>query len=56
MAIGLTKLSAGSGYEYLTRQVPASRFGQRLIRVRTQDLDHMFRPIPTAQPIWRRRA
>ena len=35
-------------------QLPASRFGQRLIRVRTQDLDQMFRPIPTVQPIWRR--
>ena len=35
-------------------QLPASRFGQRLIRVRTQDLDRMFRPIPTVQPIWRR--
>jgi excisionase family DNA binding protein len=28
-------------------QLPASRFGQRLIRVRTTDLDHLFRAIPT---------
>ena len=34
-------------------QLPASRFGQRLIRVRTQDLDKLFRPIPTVRPNWR---
>jgi excisionase family DNA binding protein len=34
-------------------QLPASRFGQRLIRVRTQDLDRLFRPIPTVRPISR---
>lgn len=37
-------------------QLPASRFGQRLIRVRTQDLDKLFRPIPTVRPLWSRRA
>ncbi len=37
-------------------QLPASRFGQRLIRVRTQDLDKLFRPIPTVSPVWLRRA
>ncbi len=34
-------------------QLPASRFGQRLIRVRTEDLDRLFRPIPTVRPIFR---
>ena len=34
-------------------QLPASRFGQRLIRVRAQDLDKLFRPIPTIRPNWR---
>ena len=37
-------------------QLPASRFGSRLIRVRTEDLEHMFRPIPTVRASWRRRA
>lgn len=37
-------------------KLPASRFGERLIRVRVEDLDHMFRPIPTVRPSWRRRA
>ncbi len=32
-------------------QLQASRFGQRLIRVRTADLDQLFRPIPTVRPI-----
>ncbi len=32
-------------------QLRASRFGQRLIRVRTADLDELFRPIPTVRPI-----
>ena len=31
-------------------ELPASRFGQRLIRVRAQDLDKLFRPIPTVRP------
>jgi len=31
-------------------QLPASRFGSRLIRVRTSDLDRLFRPIPTVRP------
>lgn len=30
-------------------QLRASRFGQRLIRVRTTDLDQLFRTIPTAR-------
>jgi hypothetical protein len=38
-----------------TGEPPASRFGRRLIRVRVEDLDHMFRPIPTVRPAWRRR-
>ncbi|MCA0306138.1 MAG: helix-turn-helix domain-containing protein [Actinobacteria bacterium] len=36
--------------------LPASRFGRRLIRVRVQDLERLFRPIPTARPLrqlWR---
>jgi len=36
--------------------LPASRLGRRLIRVRVEDLDHMFRPIPTVHPAWRRGA
>lgn len=28
-------------------RLPASRFGERLIRVRAEDLDRLFRPIPT---------
>jgi len=40
----------------ITGDLPASRLGRRLIRVRIEDLDHMFRPIPTAQPAWRRGA
>ena len=35
-------------------QLPASRFGVRLIRVRAQDLDRLYRPIPTVQPPIRR--
>jgi excisionase family DNA binding protein len=34
-------------------QLPASRFGQRLIRVRVTDLDRLFRDIPTVRPISR---
>jgi excisionase family DNA binding protein len=34
-------------------QLPASRFGQRLIRVRTEDLDRLFRDIPTVRPLRR---
>jgi hypothetical protein len=30
-------------------ELPASRLGRRLIRVRIADLDRMFRPIPNAQ-------
>ena len=33
-------------------QLPASRFGSRLIRVRAEDLEHMFRPIPTVRARW----
>ena len=36
--------------------LPASRLGQRLIRVRMEDLAHMFRPIPTVRRRWRRGA
>lgn len=36
-----------------TGQLPASRFGQRLIRVRARDLDRLFRAIPTVRPIGR---
>jgi len=36
-------------------QLPASRLGIRLIRVRVTDLDQLFRPIPTAEPIGRRK-
>jgi len=32
-------------------QLPAARFGVRLIRVRVEDLDKLFRPIPTVRPI-----
>ena len=39
-----------------TGDLPASRLCRRLIRVRIQDLDHMFRPIPTVRPTWRRGA
>jgi excisionase family DNA binding protein len=35
-------------------ELPASRFGGRLIRVRTGDLDRLFRPIPTVRPPLRR--
>ncbi len=35
-------------------ELPASRFGKRLIRVRTRDLDRLFRDIPTVrQPLGR---
>lgn len=35
-------------------QLPASRFGKRLIRVRTQDLDRLFHTIPTVRTPLRR--
>ncbi len=36
-------------------RLPASRFGERLIRVRTEDLERLFRPIPTGEwPLQRR--
>ena len=31
------------------RELPASRMGRRLIRVRVADLERVLRPIPTAQ-------
>lgn len=37
-------------------RLPASRFGERLIRVRSEDLDRLFRPIPTGLTFTRRRA
>jgi hypothetical protein len=40
----------------VTGDLPASRLGRRLIGVRVEDLDHMFRPIPTVHPAWRRGA
>lgn len=35
-------------------QLPASRFGVRLIRVRAHDLERLYRPIPTVRPPVRR--
>jgi excisionase family DNA binding protein len=35
-------------------ELPASRLGVRLIRVRLDDLERLFRPVPTAAPIRRR--
>ncbi len=32
-----------------TGQLPAARFGPRLIRVRIRDLERQFRPIPTVE-------
>jgi excisionase family DNA binding protein len=37
----------------VTGDLPASRLGRRIIRVRVEDLNHMFRPIPTVRPTWR---
>ena len=37
-------------------RLPASRFGERLIRVRAEDLDRLFRPIPTGDWPLRRRS
>ncbi len=37
-------------------KLPASRFGMRLIRVRIEDLDRLYRPIPSVRPAWRRPA
>lgn len=36
-------------------RLPAERFGIKLIRVRINDLDRLFRPIPTGDPFSRRR-
>lgn len=35
-------------------RLPASRFGVRLIRVRVEDLERLYRPIPTGQAFSRR--
>lgn len=36
-------------------RLPASRFGERLIRVRAEDLDQLYRPIPVGNEFARRR-
>lgn len=36
-------------------RLPAYRFGERLIKVRIEDLDRLFRPIPVGDPLRRRR-
>jgi len=36
-------------------KLPASRFGVRLIRVRVEDLDRLYRPIPIGDELARRR-
>lgn len=36
-------------------RLPASRFGERLIRVRVSDLDRHYRPIPIGDELIRRR-
>ncbi len=35
-------------------RLPAYRFGDRLIKVRIEDLDNLFRPIPVGQQLRRR--
>ena len=49
------------GHDTLRRRIaaaklPASRFGVRLIRVRIEDLDRLYRPIPNGDELarWRR--
>jgi len=39
-----------------TGKLPASRFGVRLIRVRAEDVDRLYRPIPIGDTLarWRR--
>lgn len=37
-------------------RLPAYRFGERLIKIRIEDLDNLFRPIPVGNPLRRRRA
>ena len=36
----------------MTGDLPASRLGRRIIRVRVEDLNYIFRPIPTVRPKW----
>lgn len=36
-------------------RLPASRFGERLIRVRVEDLDRLFKAIPIGNAFTRRR-
>jgi len=36
-------------------KLPASRFGVRLIRVRVENLDRLYRPIPISDELARRR-
>lgn len=36
--------------------LPASRLGRRIIRVRVKDLDQIFRPVPTVHQSWRQGA
>ena len=38
-----------------TGHLPASRFGVRLIRVRGEDLERLYRPIPIGDQLSRRR-
>jgi excisionase family DNA binding protein len=38
-----------------TGTLPASRFGVRLIRVRGEDLERLYRPIPIGDQLSRRR-
>lgn len=37
-------------------KLPAYRFGERLIKLRIEDLDNLVRPIPLGNPLRRRRA
>ncbi|MFV0429545.1 MAG: helix-turn-helix domain-containing protein [Arachnia sp.] len=37
-------------------RLPAYRFGERLIKIRVEDLDNLFRPIPVGNPLRRRRS
>lgn len=37
-------------------RLPAYRFGERLIKIRIEDFDNLFRPIPVGNPLRRRRA
>ena len=37
-------------------ELPAYRFGERLIKIRVEDLDNLVRPIPLGNQLRRRRA